>query len=207
MAAHSSFVWDRAVCEARDGAGVRVGGNNRIIPCRRRCRDHTSSRRFPREAGGDFLRRPFFRFVLFGADLRVSVSLPDNVSKIAITLSRSAISTRSLSMLFSRFMFSSTPLIARKQSTPNSSRTRRSAICARGERTKTSLTLRGKICHREKRDYAVEVTWIPCHCLCYKGLRCLLLGGTVTISSTLGKGTTASPHAGLQRRCGVRKHG
>ena len=168
VAAHSPFVWNRVVCEARDDAGARVCGNKRTIPCLRRCRDHTSSRRFPREACRDFLRRLFFGFVLFRADLRVRVSLPDNVSKIAITLSRSAISTRSLSMLFSRFMFSSTPLTARKQSTPNSPRSRRSAICARGERTKTSLTLRGKIYHREKRDYAVEITWMPCHGLYYK---------------------------------------
>ena len=33
----------------------------------------------------------------------------------------------------------------------------------------------------------------------------LMLSGTLTISSTLGKGTTASAHAGLERRCGVRK--
>jgi hypothetical protein len=80
------------------------------------CGRRTSNRRFPREAAGEYLRRPFFGFLFFGADVQVRVvNLPDNVSKMMINLSRSAISTRSLSMLFSRFMFSSTPLIARKR--------------------------------------------------------------------------------------------
>lgn len=115
MAAHSSC-GIATVCEARDDAGARVDGKKRIISCRRRCQDHTSSRRFPREAAGGYLRRPFFGFVSFGADVHVRVaSFSDNFSKIVITLFKSAISTRSLSMLFSRFMFSSTPLIARER--------------------------------------------------------------------------------------------
>ena len=78
-------------------------------------RQVTSSRRFPREAAGEYLGRPVLGSLLFGADVHVRIaSLLDNVSKIVITLFRSAISTRSLSMLFSRFMFSSTPLITKK---------------------------------------------------------------------------------------------